>query len=270
MGADLEAGCSTRGDLLGLNPVAVKYEKAPIVEAVIEVQVEAEPAMDIATMRQKLEPVVSVEYPQIAESDHVHGHFTIQSASGPNSRIETSRVGYDFVSRDGKRIFRAHKNRFSFSRLGPYGTWADLKTEAQRLWEIYLTAVPMSRITRVGVRYINKLDFPPGELQFHDYLNTYPQVSGKAPDLVNGFFMRLELPQRDIDSFAVFILASAPSESGNVSMVLDIDVFKQADQVKQLIDPWADLELLRDRKNEYFESVITDKTRLLFGERTEY
>ncbi len=33
---------------------------------------------------------------------------------------------------------------------------------------------------------------------------------------------------------------------------------------------WALLEALRNRKNEFFEGCITDKTRELFGLRKEY
>jgi uncharacterized protein (TIGR04255 family) len=48
------------------------------------------------------------------------------------------------------------------------------------------------------------------------------------------------------------------------SVVLDIDVFKPDAGLSSDSEAWSLLELLRDRKNDFFEGCITDKTRSLF------
>ena len=60
---------------------------------------------------------------------------------------------------------------------------------------------------------------------------------------------------------------TVPSSVPNGSaVVLDIDVFKEADMISDDV-VWELLEMLRARKNQFFEGCITQKTRDLFGER---
>jgi uncharacterized protein (TIGR04255 family) len=53
-------------------------------------------------------------------------------------------------------------------------------------------------------------------------------------------------------------------------VILDLDVFKEAPEFASDEQVWEMLEVLRERKNKYFEGCITDKTRALFGERITY
>lgn len=248
--------------------MAVRYECAPIVEAIIEIQVPSEHGVSVERIDSSLSPLVRESYPKKYETSIFQGQFRL----GPNTgaAIESAKTGVDFHSSDGKQIFVAHAGRFAFSRLAPYGTWQEIKEEARRLWEMYRSVVPVTKISRVAVRYVNKIQFPPGNLEFHDYLNTYPRLTPEAPDLVNNFFMRLEIPQPDINASAIVILANAQGVDDGVAMILDIDVFKQAEAIADVESIWVQLERLRERKNLYFEKTITDATRRLFGERTEY
>jgi uncharacterized protein (TIGR04255 family) len=52
-------------------------------------------------------------------------------------------------------------------------------------------------------------------------------------------------------------------------VVLDLDVFKESEMASDE-EVWGVLEVLRNRKNEFFEGCITDRTRALFGRREEY
>jgi len=184
--------------------------------------------------------------------------------------LDRSHAGVVYRSIDGKQVFRALRDRFILSRLAPYGTWQDLKTEAERLWEIYKMAIPVARIGRVAVRYINRIDFHQSTVEFKDFLNTYPEITASVPDNVTNFFMRIEIPQPDIESFVVLVeSALPPCEEGKASMIVDIDAYKIQDPPSSIENPWIALELLRDRKNQYFEALITDRTRKLFGERNE-
>jgi uncharacterized protein (TIGR04255 family) len=53
------------------------------------------------------------------------------------------------------------------------------------------------------------------------------------------------------------------------SVVFDLDVHKEG-ATESDNEVWELLETLRNRKNQFFEACLTDKTRDLFGKRTEY
>jgi uncharacterized protein (TIGR04255 family) len=108
-----------------------------------------------------------------------------------------AQVGYDFPSGDGKQIFQARLDGFAFSRLAPYDCWESFRDEGRRLWEIYRTVAQPEVVTRIGVRYINRLDLPLQNLDFKHYLRTVPEVSPDLPQGLSGYFMQLRIPLED-------------------------------------------------------------------------
>jgi uncharacterized protein (TIGR04255 family) len=56
-----------------------------------------------------------------------------------------------------------------------------------------------------------------------------------------------------------------PHKPGFVSIVLDIDVFREYQSPANEDETWSTLDRIRDIKNEIFEACITDKTRELFA-----
>ena len=205
----------------------VNYERPPIVEALIDIQIEPQAGSDILEVDKRLTELLP-DYPHKKKTESVKGRFDVDQE--PTASVEKSRVGSVFLSTDKKQILQVQLDRFTFSRLAPYRAWEDLKSEANRLWDIFQSVNSSKRIGRVAVRYINRLDFPSGTVEFSDYLKTHPSISTEAPDMASGFFMRLELPQPDINASVVLILTSVPIPAGPVSMILDLDVFTVVDQ----------------------------------------
>jgi uncharacterized protein (TIGR04255 family) len=72
---------------------------------------------------------------------------------------------------------------FAMSRLAPYENWNAVRDEARRLWDIYRSIAKPSKLIRLAVRYINRIDMPLPLGDFKDYLRTVPDVS---PDLPQG------------------------------------------------------------------------------------
>lgn len=125
------------------------------------------------------------------------------------------------------------------------------------------------KITRVAVRYVNQIDIPLSEIEYKDYFKTTPEVSPALPQGLSGFFMQLHFPQPDFGGLLVLTETAVPPPTlGTNSVVLDLDVFKEVDTLTDE-EVWPLLEKLRERKNEFFEGCITDRTRFLFGERQE-
>jgi uncharacterized protein (TIGR04255 family) len=121
-------------------------------------------------------------------------------------------------------------------------------------------------VSRLAVRYVNRIDIPLPIADFNVYLNTYPQVAVKTNQPLTNFFMRIETPQQDLSSMLVLHLALVPPPDLQVaSILLDIDLFRQLNSPMEEAEMWQFFDILRKRKNQIFEDCITDATRRLFN-----
>jgi uncharacterized protein (TIGR04255 family) len=119
-------------------------------------------------------------------------------------------------------------------------------------------------VTRIGVRYINRLDLPLQNLDFKHYLRTVPEVSPDLPQALSGYFMQLQIPQEDLKATLFINQTLVPPPGPNlVSVLLDLDFFRAVEVPQEEAAIWDYLEKLKVRKNVVFEACITDQTREL-------
>lgn len=248
--------------------MAIHYENAPITEALIDIRVELPHSVTGIQVLESVHDRVKNRYPGKKRRIHVQGQFSAGAEVGASATQML--MGFAFSSEDGKRVFQARRDGFTFSRLRPYGSWPELRDEGRRLWEIYREVVAPVRITRVAVRYINQIDIPLSQIDYKDYFRTIPEVSPELPQGLSGFFMQLQFPQTDFGGLLILTQTAVPPPNpATNSVVLDLDAFKESEMASDE-EVWGLLEILRNRKNEFFEGCITDRTRALFGRREEY
>jgi uncharacterized protein (TIGR04255 family) len=157
-------------------------------------------------------------------------------------------------------------NGFTFSRLAPYQTWDQLRNEAKTLWDSYRQIVGALPVVRIGLRYVNQLDLPVPMRDFRDYIRLYPEISSDLTQLLAGFFLQVQIPQEDLGAMLILNEAMVPPSGPNVvSVVLDIDVFKQGLKLESDDDVWNTMDAFRLRKNLIFEGCITNNTRELIS-----
>jgi uncharacterized protein (TIGR04255 family) len=248
--------------------VAFHYENAPITEALIDIRVELPASLTGLQVLESVHDRVKIRYPGKKKRIYLQGQFSAGDEVGASA--SQTLMGFSFSSDDGKQIFQARRDGFTFSRLRPYGSWPELRDEARRLWDIYGEMVSPEKITRVAVRYINQIDIPFSTIDYKDYFRTTPEVSPELPQALSGFFMQLQFPQTDFGGLLILTQTAVPPLTpATGSVILDLDVFKETEMVSDE-DVWGLLETLRNRKNEFFEGCITERTRALFGRREEY
>lgn len=238
------------------------YKKPPITEAIIDLRVELPPEVGLAELK-NAHSGEEAAYPTIEPRHVAFGQMQI----GPqvSASAGSQQIGYLFCSGDRKQIYQARLDGFAMSRLAPYESWNALRNEARRLWEVYRSVANPSKLTRLAVRYINRINIPLPLSDFKDYLRTVPEVSADLPQQLAGYFMQLVIPQEDIKSLALINeTIIEPTSQNVVSVVLDIDIFRTTDIPSNEKDIWACFEELRLRKNEVFEACITPKARELF------
>ena len=242
---------------------SLHYSRAPITEALIDIQVEPLPTSLLGTLL-ALHKSEEQNYPNRANSFIFEGQIVGGEQIGATAK--QTQIGYTFASTNKPQVFQVRLNGFTFNRLAPYEHWGSFRDEAQRLWKAYRSAVQPVRITRVAVRYINRLDLPaPAELS--DYLQTYPEIAADIPQSLNGYFMRVELPLTDLPGMLVITQTiSPPPAPGISSIILDIDIYRNDETVPQdEVEIWSFFEELRNQKNHAFQSCITERTKELIS-----
>lgn len=237
------------------------YDRAPITEAIIDLQVRPREGVTLS----EIEGVRSGEeglYPDAKKFAVAHGQFEVGERVVASAQQE--HTGYVFASADRKQLMQSRLDGFTFSRLAPYETWESFRDEARRLWALYRERTSPAEIRRVAVRYINRFDLPGPQVELKDYFRTSPEISSDLPQSMSGFFLRVVIPQTDLKGQLLINQTIVPSLKPDVaSVVLDIDVFRDSDVPNAENEVWHYFELLRNRKNDVFEACITDRAREL-------
>ena len=239
-----------------------RYPHAPITEAVIDIQVTATVSVD------ELAKAIADEPGYLPPEKLLTGSGAM--VFGPEEKAfataKAEQVGYLSRSADGLHIYQVRTNGFTFSRLAEYTSWMEISVEARRLWAKYRSIANPTRITRIALRYINRLDIPLPVQDFSFYLRTAPQLSSDLPQGLSGYFMQLQLPMPELQGTCIInqTIIEPPVKPGTAAVVLDIDVFRATEVTTDESQLWAQLGQLRDSKNRVFEACITDEARRLF------
>lgn len=252
-----------------------QYANAPIVEAVIDLKVVQPEDLSVGDLQELVQENLE-RYPTVAEAYLYQGEGYVEQVGAPmRQEAEHWQSGFRCASGDGRRVLYANLDGLTFSMLAPYEGWTRFSGEARRLWEAYRSITKATSVTRISVRYINRIDIPlregEGRTSLEDYIRVYPELPSDFPPdggPMSMYFLQVQVAQPDIDSMLVINSTPQPTaDEQAVSITLDLDLFSQ-----QLEEPWEAendkgiwgfLESLHERKNEVFEASITDMTRRL-------
>lgn len=237
-----------------------KYPNPPITEAVIEIRVVSPEGLELSKLEQLQTLVHGYPVKEVLKQVEIIAGVDDDTTS----RTETV-LGYTYKSEDGKQRFLAGFHSFSFSRLSPYEGWERFSEEARKLWGLYRTVAAPTSISRIGLRFINRLDLPWPFDDFREYLRTSLEVSPDLPQVLRNFLLTLEIEQPDIRANMRISQANLPPVAANlVPIMLDIDLYRTDEPPFEDVAIWEYLEVMRKRKNEIFEACLTDKARGLF------
>jgi uncharacterized protein (TIGR04255 family) len=233
-----------------------RYSKSPIIEAIIAIDVQPSRKLDLTELEQCAADQRQA-YPRKEE-------VRFSPVGLPDGRIWNEQHGFAFATDDRTRIFQFSRVGFMMHELAPYRNWESFRDEAQRLWSVYRELTKPTQFVRLAVRYINRLDIPLPAAELQNYLRTLPTISSDISQGLAGFLMQLNMPQPDIGcTLVVNEVAVDSPHAGVISILLDIDLFRDTGLPENEEELWAFAEVMRDRKNQVFEACITDHMREL-------
>ncbi len=235
--------------------------KAPIVEAIVDFRVRLPAGFEIACFKE-LHPQFQSDYPNVEDRKLVEHKFEQSPGKEPShSTKDHGVIGYFFRSADKANLVQFRRDGFTFNRLKPYTSWEQVFPEAMRLWKTYVETCRPVEVSRIAVRYINRLMLPGLEVEFGDFLTAPPALPKQMPPFVSGFVSRVVIHDPASNTTAAVVQAlEPPTENRYLPVILDIDVFQE--DVSNLVadELLARFATLREMKNRAFFGSITDKT----------
>jgi len=234
---------------------------APITEALLDIQVELPPDITIESLRD-VHDRIREQYPTRRERIDFQARFDPGARSVSMEAVRNT--GFFCRSADERQVMQARIDGFAFSRLPPYDRWEGLRDEAKKLWQVYSEVAQPLRITRLALRYINRLELPQ-RARLEDYVTTFPKLSEAYPQDVSGLFMRV-VTDRGLDRVIISeALEEQSADQHRMPLILDIDAFRTVDMpIQAEANAWTVLEELRVLKNDVFFGSITARAEALF------
>ena len=240
--------------------------KAPIVEALVDLRVQAKTGIGLEQI-EIFARKIRDRYPTVKPIHQAIAHFQARPLppDQPPQSVSQTQTGYRLESADGKYVLQAGIHNFTLSRLAPYEDWDALLAESREMWDIYATVAVPEIIERVAVRYINRIELPLPILDFGKYLTAPPVVPKGLPDSVSEYFSRVVI--NDPRSNAAIIFSQAfepidPARNHVLPVIIDIDVFKPGPFTLRSNGHWKLLSEFRaDRKSTRLNSshVVTSR-----------
>lgn len=237
------------------------YNNPPITEAVIEIRFSS--TVDEA-VRKRLAKKFEKHYSEVKPLESHKYEFDLSGQSVKNSVVRTD---YRLSSGDMSEILILRDSAFLLSQLAPYVSWEAFISRFERDWTNFEKSTGHNEISRIGVRFINRIDIPKSGELLHEseYVNIYPTLPETLQPTM-GYSIQSRKRIEHIES--LLSLSSAIVESPvprHISIVLDQDIARENNLPQRTQKIIEYLNEVRVEKNKIFESCITDKARELFN-----
>jgi uncharacterized protein (TIGR04255 family) len=241
------------------------YPHAPIIEALLDIRAQLPNEVEL-TQLENYHNQIKDRFPEKKQRVSIEVKAGVQIASITETSLSTSGGpdGFFFRSPNERKIVQARLDGFTFNKLKPYENWELFSSEAKNLWNIFCQVANPIKITRVALRYINKIFFPLPMKDFKEYILTIPEVAPNLPQGLTQLFARLWIPKPEIEALAIITeTMEEPNQDQKLPFIFDIDVFKGIDY-SEPDRIWKDFEELRQFKNEVFFNSLTEKAKEMF------
>lgn len=241
-----------------------QYKRPPITEAVIEIRLEGSLS---ERMVEKIHNRLKKRY-ESSERISIMG-FMLDPRKKEIAKIPDEFEGYKLTSKDQADVVQIKPNTMACSRLAPYHGWENFEPRARENWEIWRKTTKHTKIARIGVRYLNRIDIPlkrGHKIDIEDYLTIFPKYP--EPYLLTSFtqYTMQVMGPFSIEGFYLIINTNVVKSPliDHFSIVLDLDLSPQGDMPQRNDKVWEMINQMREYKNNAFEMCITDKARELF------
>ena len=237
----------------------MKFAKAPITEAVFELRfVDSISAKDVGRINKALRKKYSDS----------NATFEFDVAVEPQGIKQTrfEQTGFRLQSKDAADIAIIGAKSIVVARLAPYCGWDTLFERVQFAVSAVVSVAPMTHFSRLGVRFLNRLDVPPtmAESGLGDFFNLRAQnpFSEAAFSEAVQVVFKTNIPDW---SARVSVLEVPSPLLAYRAFQLDIDVYREKNIPQKIDDLWNVFTEVHTLKNNIFLQSITDVATALIS-----
>jgi len=244
-----------------MQPARERHLKhAPIMEAVIDIRVTLPPEFGIEEFKPLVE-IAKKDYPDLGKRVQAQFQFSASPAM-QSSSAERRQDGWVLKNAEGNQLLQFRLDGFTLNRLPQYPRWEDLIEEAMRWWRQYEALAKPSEVTRIGVRYINRLPLPDSDLT--KYVLALPLVPPHVEGEASYFFQQVILKPAPDLTLQITQSIEEALDDGKQPYILDIDVGRTGQIASDNAGLLAQFEELRHYKNTVFFNSISEEASCLF------
>jgi len=204
----------------------VKYENPPIIEAVCEfrfVQGGVQPALIPGRFYER----VKTEYPDIEMKMGVG----VQEGGAQPTIVTQERTV--FRNPIANRLVQISPGMLAINQLRPYSDYATFHREIEARFSDYSAVADIRRITRIGLRYINRLTVPVGKT-LEAVLHLGFKIPQGLPTKPDTYLLRLEFPYQAHRDRLILIIARSGDDPQKEEVMLDLDYIAiKPEQIEQ-------------------------------------
>jgi uncharacterized protein (TIGR04255 family) len=250
-----------------MSEIAFVLPAAPIVEAVVDIDCDIPPVVDVDTLDAAGKATFGDRYPVSQRRVLSEHEVSMELGKPPALKSRAGLQALLYQSEDGKQLVQMRPNGFSFNRLAPYTTLDEYLPEIERTWRLFV-AIARPLVCRVlRMRYINRIVLPlsDGKVELEKYFKLAPRTADDQRLVMAGFFDQQSLIEPATGNQVAVVLATQPPADGRLPVIFDITAVKPGD-----VDPadWAAISgkiaQLRDLKNTIFRNSLTPECLNLF------
>jgi uncharacterized protein (TIGR04255 family) len=209
-------------------PFPRPLSRDPIQEAVFDFRASGT-AITSGAEFEKVGSLLSTSFPKLEVRRKLATKIEFNEGKLVTTNEDEGFFGLFLKSDDDQTIAQFRPNGFTLNRLKPYTGWDSLLPRVLELWDTYVSIAKPEHVSRIALRYINRLDVPVDQDQ-----GTMANISQQ-------------------------LLQSSP-----LAIMLDIDAYSNGpfSADRESIKPV--LERLRDFKNRIFFESLTETTLRLY------
>lgn len=239
-----------------------RYKNPPIVEVLCEFRFDPDSPWDL-TMPGLIYGQVRDTFPKRRQAK------VFDVGIGPETFGQvrtTDRV--QFLDKDEKAIIQISPHFLAINHLKPYPSWEEFLPLIERGLRAYCDVANPKNIHRIGLRYINRIEFAEQRIDLEDYFEFYPFVGPNLPQLFGPFIVGIQVAYDDRDILKLALTMAHTETPDTIALTLDLDysLVKPGEVVLNNVFEWVNVA--HDRIEDAFEACIKDPLRQMFEEVT--
>jgi uncharacterized protein (TIGR04255 family) len=241
-----------------------RYRKPPVIEALCEIYF-AESAWD-DTIPGVFYEHIKNDFPRKQQREIQEAEITLGTIEA-KAGVRHLPPWMQFISDDKHRMIQIAKDLLVVNQLHPYPHFEEWEPETYRAVGIYRELTQFQRVSRFGLRYLNRVVIPGDRIRMEDYFMIYPSLPTGIGDAHGSFLVRVEVPQVEQKHNLLITFGTAPQQQTEPhAQVFMLDLYNIVQIEKSLaeFDLRDEIQGAHDNIVTAFEGSITDRLRDIF------